>query len=165
MTADRIASIKADVEEAERQWKAGSKQYRTSAKGIRGACVVADIQFLLAALAEKDARIKELEAKARKQLADLLITGTERDLAEARINALQADIGLLHRKMTSPRITEMEAQIEALQAENDRLKHDLDTITVKDSELFQRLELRGRIKELEANVTYWKSQFEGRGVE
>jgi ferritin-like protein len=29
--------------------------------------------------------------------------------------ALQAEIGLLQRKMTSPRITEMEAQIEALQ--------------------------------------------------
>jgi flagellar biosynthesis/type III secretory pathway protein FliH len=62
MTTDRIASIKDDVEEAERQWKAGSKQYRTSVKGIRAACIVADIQFLLAALAEKDARIKELEA-------------------------------------------------------------------------------------------------------
>jgi DNA repair exonuclease SbcCD ATPase subunit len=59
---DRIASIKADVEEAERQWKAGSKQYRTSVKGIVAACIIADVQFLLAALAEKNAEIADLKA-------------------------------------------------------------------------------------------------------
>lgn len=53
-----------------------------------------------------------------------------------------------------------EATINMESAREKRIKeleHDLDTIQVKDSELFQRLELQGRIKELEALNAKYKS--------
>jgi len=51
------------------------------------------------------------------------------------------------------------AEIDRLKARIAELEHDLDTITVKDSELFQRLELKGRIKLMTADRDYWRKRF------
>jgi predicted RNase H-like nuclease (RuvC/YqgF family) len=86
MITDRIASIRADIEEAERQWAAAPKQYRTSAKGIRAACVVADVQLLLAELAEKERSVHE------KYKAELITQNDQLDRYEEQITALTARI-------------------------------------------------------------------------
>lgn len=60
-------------------------------------------------------------------------------------NTLYAEIDHLQ-----ARIAELEGDLGHAWARVERLEHDLETITVKDSELFQRLELKGRIKALES---------------
>ena len=74
-------------------------------------------------IAEKDAHIKELEGYLNKPPGERLVC--DDCFYPSKVKELQADIGLLHRKMTSPRITEMEAQIEVLQAEANRNMEEL----------------------------------------
>jgi hypothetical protein len=75
-----------------------------------------------------------------------------------KIKDLDAEIELFEamKEGVTDRVTDLEAElVRQSMRYNSRieaLEHDLDTITVKDSELFQRLELKGRIKELEALI-------------
>jgi hypothetical protein len=101
----------------------------------------------LAALAEKDKWIAEVKMWAKnyfdaekqrcqcgKYVGFMLPHGTvlkiqedEKQIAalEAQVKEKERTIGFLHRKMTSPRITEMEQKIAALTVERDRLRKAL----------------------------------------
>jgi chromosome segregation ATPase len=101
----------------------------------------------LAALAEKDESIKGLIVAAHRYEDEIERRGE-------RIAAL---------KIRNDKIT---LTIGDWVTECDALKEQIAALTATlrtEAAVLQKAE--DRIKELEANVTYWKSQFEGRGVE
>lgn len=80
----------------------------------------------------------------------------DKELAAEIIEKKDAEIADLKDALSNQMFVagELREYLDNAKARIDELEYDLDTITVKDSELFQRLELKGRIKELEEQIKH-----------